>query len=89
MVLTTNWHLILALGFCLAFLLLPWIARYPQTLQLRSAFFIASQCAIFLFFLATPAPEYIYLLAFLVVLRYCVYSCLIQWHLWWPLALIC
>ncbi|HQV79719.1 MAG TPA: response regulator [Agitococcus sp.] len=68
MVLTTNWHLILALGFCLAFLLLPWIARYPQTLQLRSAFFIASQCAIFLFFLATPAPEYIYLLAFLVLL---------------------
>ena len=42
MVLTTNWHLILALGFCLAFLLLPWIARYPHTLQLRSAFFIAT-----------------------------------------------
>jgi CheY-like chemotaxis protein len=68
MVLTTNWHLILALGFCLAFLLLPWLARYPHALQLRSAFFVASQCFIFLFLLATPAPTYIYLLAFLVLL---------------------
>ncbi len=54
MVLTSTWHLILALGCCLGFILLPWIARYPHQLQIKSSLFVFSQSIIFLSLLAQP-----------------------------------
>lgn len=74
MVLTTTWHLILALGCCFAFSIVPWLARYPHSLQLRNTLFIASQCGIFIFFLADLSPTVHYWLASLVLVPLLILS---------------
>lgn len=59
------WYFILALGFCIACSLVPWIERYSHELTLRYTLFVASSCAIFLYFLMDISQSYPNHLAFL------------------------
>ena len=68
MVLAGTWHLILALGFCIACSLAPWLERYPNNLYVRYALFVASPCAVFIFFLADVAASHSNILALLSLL---------------------
>jgi len=57
MVLINTTHFILAIGFCLACLLLPWMARVSYGLTIRQNLFVISQIVILISFLFNTSSD--------------------------------